>query len=117
MPRMRALADARAMFERSAPPVMLAASAMCRNRRRSVRSKRIGPSRRYDRPSSRTKAGQGPSTLCVVNGAVNLRECLSVIAAAVAFTFLLAGFVKGMVGLGLPTVSIGLLSLVMTRAE
>jgi uncharacterized membrane protein YfcA len=32
-------------------------------------------------------------------------------------TFLLAGFVKGVVGLGLPTVGVGLLSLVMAPAE
>jgi uncharacterized protein len=34
-----------------------------------------------------------------------------------AATFLLAGFVKGVTGLGLPTVGIGLLSLVMAPAE
>lgn len=39
------------------------------------------------------------------------------IVAAMAFTFLLAGFVKGMIGLGLPTVAMGLLGLVMPPAE
>ncbi|HEX7967043.1 MAG TPA: sulfite exporter TauE/SafE family protein [Stellaceae bacterium] len=34
-----------------------------------------------------------------------------------AATFLLAGFVKGVIGLGLPTVAIGLLGLVMTPAQ
>jgi uncharacterized membrane protein YfcA len=34
-----------------------------------------------------------------------------------ALTFLLAGFVKGIIGLGLPTVSMGLLALVMTPAQ
>jgi len=34
-----------------------------------------------------------------------------------ALTFLLAGFVKGVIGLGLPTVAIGLLSLIMTPAQ
>jgi uncharacterized protein len=34
-----------------------------------------------------------------------------------AFAFLLAGFVKGVIGLGLPTVAIGLLGLVMTPAH
>lgn len=34
-----------------------------------------------------------------------------------ALAFLLAGFVKGVIGLGLPTVAIGLLSLVMTPAQ
>ncbi len=33
------------------------------------------------------------------------------------FAFLIAGFVKGVIGLGLPTVSIGLLSLVMAPAK
>jgi hypothetical protein len=37
--------------------------------------------------------------------------------AAIAAAFLLAGFVKGMIGLGLPTVGIGLLGLVMTPAQ
>ncbi|RJF97693.1 sulfite exporter TauE/SafE family protein [Noviherbaspirillum saxi] len=37
--------------------------------------------------------------------------------AAIAATFLLAGFVKGVIGLGLPTVAIGLLGLVMTPVQ
>jgi uncharacterized membrane protein YfcA len=36
---------------------------------------------------------------------------------AIGLIFLLAGFVKGAVGLGLPTIAIGLLSLLMTPAE
>lgn len=36
---------------------------------------------------------------------------------AIAATFLLAGFVKGVIGLGLPTVAIGLLGLVMAPAQ
>jgi uncharacterized membrane protein YfcA len=36
---------------------------------------------------------------------------------AVLLTFLLAGIVKGVIGLGLPTIAVGLLSLVMTPAE
>ena len=35
----------------------------------------------------------------------------------VASTFLLAGFIKGVIGLGLPTVAVGLLSLAMTPAQ
>jgi uncharacterized membrane protein YfcA len=35
----------------------------------------------------------------------------------ISFTFVLAGFVKGVIGLGLPTVAIGLLGLVMTPVE
>lgn len=37
--------------------------------------------------------------------------------ATIAFVFLLAGFVKGVVGLGLPTITMGLLSLAMTPAQ
>ena len=37
--------------------------------------------------------------------------------AATALAFLIAGFVKGVIGLGLPTVAIGLLSLVMPPAK
>lgn len=36
---------------------------------------------------------------------------------AVAVVYLLAGFVKGVIGLGLPTVAIGLLGLIMTPAQ
>jgi len=39
------------------------------------------------------------------------------ILAATAGAFLLAGFVKGVIGLGLPTVSIGLLGLLMTPSQ
>jgi uncharacterized membrane protein YfcA len=39
------------------------------------------------------------------------------ILAATAGAFLLAGFVKGVIGLGLPTVSIGLLGLILTPAH
>jgi hypothetical protein len=35
----------------------------------------------------------------------------------IAATFLLAGFIKGVIGLGLPTVAIGVLGLMMTPAE
>ena len=41
----------------------------------------------------------------------------ALILAATAGAFLLAGFVKGVIGLGLPTVSIGLLGLLMTPAQ
>src|SRR4029078_5338885 len=42
--------------------------------------------------------------------------CFSVFAVATS-TFVLAGFVKGVVGLGLPTVAMGLLAIVMTPAQ
>ena len=41
----------------------------------------------------------------------------AIILAATAGAFLLAGFVKGVIGLGLPTVSIGLLGLLMSPAQ
>jgi uncharacterized membrane protein YfcA len=41
----------------------------------------------------------------------------SLLLAITAFVFLLAGFVKGVVGLGLPTITMGLLSLAMTPAQ
>jgi uncharacterized protein len=41
----------------------------------------------------------------------------SAIIAIAALAFLLAGFVKGVIGMGLPTVAIGLLSVVMTPSE
>jgi uncharacterized membrane protein YfcA len=37
--------------------------------------------------------------------------------AFVSFTFVLAGFVKGVIGLGLPTVAMGLLAIMMTPAQ
>ena len=37
--------------------------------------------------------------------------------AAITAIFVLAGFVKGVIGLGLPTVAMGLLALVMTPAQ
>ncbi|HEX6707734.1 MAG TPA: sulfite exporter TauE/SafE family protein [Albitalea sp.] len=42
---------------------------------------------------------------------------LTPLIATIAFVFLLAGFVKGVVGLGLPTISMGLLSLAMPPAQ
>lgn len=42
---------------------------------------------------------------------------LLLLAVAVGLTFVLAGFVKGVIGLGLPTVAVGLLGLVMTPAQ
>ena len=52
-----------------------------------------------------------------VSAAKAARVDSTVVLAATAGTFLLAGFVKGVVGVGLPTVSIGLLGLLMTPAQ
>ena len=42
---------------------------------------------------------------------------LTVAVAVIAFTFLVAGLVKGVVGMGLPTVAMGLLGLVMPPVQ
>lgn len=44
-------------------------------------------------------------------------EAIATQAAFIGLTFLLAGFVKGVVGLGLPTVAVGMLGLVMPPAQ
>src|SRR5437762_9703690 len=41
----------------------------------------------------------------------------TLIVAVAAFAFVLAGFVKGVIGMGLPTIVVGLLSLVISPAE
>jgi uncharacterized membrane protein YfcA len=46
-----------------------------------------------------------------------MRRMTSFVLAAVTAIFVLAGFVKGVIGLGLPTVAMGLLALVMTPAQ
>jgi uncharacterized membrane protein YfcA len=58
-------------------------------------------------------ASYGSQSLCL--GGRTLDGVLSV--AAIFGIFLLAGFVKGVVGLGLPTVAIGLLGLTMAPAQ
>jgi uncharacterized protein len=49
--------------------------------------------------------------------AVSMPSIEPVPLAVAALTFLIAGFVKGAIGLGLPTISMGLLSLVMAPAK
>lgn len=44
-------------------------------------------------------------------------DSLPVLPIVIALTFLLAGFVKGVIGLGLPTVAVGLLGLVMAPSQ
>lgn len=46
-----------------------------------------------------------------------MRRMTSFVLAAITAIFVLAGFVKGVIGLGLPTVAMGLLALVMTPAQ
>jgi len=46
-----------------------------------------------------------------------MRRMTSFVLAAITAIFVLAGFVKGVIGLGLPTVAMGLLALVMTPVQ
>ncbi|HEY0844070.1 MAG TPA: sulfite exporter TauE/SafE family protein [Noviherbaspirillum sp.] len=46
-----------------------------------------------------------------------MQDSVSLLPVLVALTFLLAGFVKGVIGLGLPTVAVGLLGLVMAPSQ
>ena len=46
-----------------------------------------------------------------------MRRMTSFVLAAITAIFVLAGFVKGVIGLGLPTVAMGLLALVTTPAQ
>jgi uncharacterized membrane protein YfcA len=48
---------------------------------------------------------------------VNVRAMLDPILIAIAFVFMLAGFVKGVIGMALPTIVIGLLSTSMSTAH
>jgi uncharacterized protein len=66
-------------------------------------------------PSSWTKAYSVTSTLCLRWGSVNLRPCPSSTHSwsPLPRSFLFAGFIKGVIGLGLPTVSVSLLAVAM----
>src|SRR5580700_11906796 len=114
---MRALADGREMPAREAPTVMLPSSTMAANRRKSVRSKCTAQvldalpfclwrrqRQGYENPSLHLFEPTDNSV-----GMSNPITHLVVLAAA----FLLAGLVKGVTGLALPTVGGGLLSLAM----
>src|SRR5438309_6688604 len=68
-------------------------------------------------PSSATKAGSVISRLCRLRGSVNLLGMFDPFLLLIAGAFLLAGFVKGVIGLGLPTVSMGLLAATMPPAQ
>jgi uncharacterized protein len=51
--------------------------------------------------------------LCRTRGSVNVSRMFEPLLLLIAAAFLLAGFVKGVIGLGLPTVSMGLLAVTM----
>src|ERR1700738_4324725 len=108
-PLIRALAEASARWARSAPPVMLRASATATNSWRSTRSKRMGSLQIFAfgmAEGSLRKLQIVP--IAPIGQCGQMFEPLLVVVAAV---FLLAGFIKGVIGLGLPTVSMGLLPL------
>ena len=77
------------------------------------------PGRIFSRTSPPPKPGFGIAALPGCGGAGTLRamDDLLPLPLVVAPTFLLAGLVKGVIGLGLPTVAVGLLGLVMAPAQ
>src|SRR6185295_20338072 len=64
-------------------------------------------------------AAAAPTIALIATSCANAMSAtdLAPLLATIAFVFLLAGFVKGVVGLGLPTISMGLLSLAMPPAQ
>jgi uncharacterized membrane protein YfcA len=64
-------------------------------------------------PSSWPKACSVTRRLCRSRGSVNVVRMSEPLLLLIAAAFLLAGFVKGVIGLGLPTVSMGLLAVTM----
>src|ERR1700733_8119591 len=67
------------------------------------------------RPSFLAKPGSAIDALSDGGCAVTVARMSAAI--VIALTFLLAGLVKGFIGLGLPTVAVGLLTLVMKPAQ
>jgi uncharacterized protein len=55
--------------------------------------------------------------LCGCRGSANVCAMFEPLLLLIAAAFLLAGFIKGVIGLGLPTVSMGLLALTMPPAQ
>src|SRR6266478_1933252 len=110
-PLIRALAEASARWARSAPPVMLRASATATNSWRSTRSKRMAGLQIF----AFVKA-KGLLRKLQIVPITPIGQCggmLEPLLLLVAAVFLFAGFVKGVIGLGLPTVSMGLLAVTM----
>src|SRR3984885_12996964 len=118
---MRALVDGREMPAREAPAEMLPSSTTAANRRKSVRSKCTAQvldelpfclccrqRQGYENPSLRL--------LKTTDNSVPMSNPI-VYLVVVAAAFLLAGLVKGVTGLALPTVVICLLSLAMPPAH
>lgn len=72
---------------------------------------------RSPQPSYLTKAFSVTSRLCPRAASVNVRDMIDPLLILIAAVFLIAGFVKGVVGLGLPTVSMGLLAVSMAPSR
>src|SRR5215216_629 len=68
-------------------------------------------------PSPKPKAVSVTSRLCLLLRWVNVRSMFEPVLILIGFAFLLAGFVKGVIGLGLPTVSMGLLAVTMPPGQ
>src|SRR6202023_3649299 len=68
-------------------------------------------------PSLLPKAISVTSRLCRSRRSVNVSAMFEPFIILIAAVFLLAGFVKGVLGLGLPTVSMGLLPVTMQPAR
>ena len=67
--------------------------------------------------SSETKAVSVTSRLCLTRGFGQCADMIDPLLILIAAVFLVAGFVKGVVGLGLPTVSMGLLAVNMAPSR
>lgn len=68
-------------------------------------------------PSEWPKAFSVRSRLCLIMRWVNVRRMQDSLLIFIGAAFLLAGFVKGVIGLGLPTVSMGLLAVSMPPGQ
>ena len=95
---------------------MLRASATAMKSCRSTRSKRIVKPRLL-LASTYPKAISVISRLCRSRRSVNVPTCSNSLLLLIAAAFLLAGFIKGVLGLGLPTVSMGLLAVTMPPGQ
>src|SRR5580704_11660503 len=118
---MRALADGREMPAREAPTVMLPSSTTAANRRKSVRSKctaQILDELPFCLCCRRSQGHENRSLrlLEATDNSVGMSNPI-VYLVVVAAAFLLAGLVKGVTGLALPTVGVGLLSLAVPPAH
>src|SRR5260370_10486177 len=109
-PLIRALADAKARWARSAPRVMLRSVATAITAGDQIETHGDCPG---SLPSSWPKARSVICRLCPEIRSVNLVGMFEPLLILIAAAFLLAGFIKGVIGMGLPTVAMGLLAVTM----